>query len=253
MSRFKKKDKKTGGGGGWIVTFSDLMSLLLTFFILLYSMSNVDAEKFKTINQSLQGVLSGIGYRDILETSAENIIPSNGQDDGEDLEDFTPNQSIRADILSMYDIVSKYVQNENLDAKVTVNISKKGVFVDINETILFDPGSAIIKESGVEVLNKLEGLINNFDNDIVIEGHTDDVPMNTKRFPSNWDLSAGRAISVLRYLTENKNVLPERVSAMGYGEYSPIVPNDSPENRRINRRVNILIIIEDESDGESWT
>lgn len=247
-NRFNKDDNnKKSGAPMWMVTFSDLMSLLLTFFILLYSMSNVDAQKFKAINASLRGVLSGIGHTSIIEVENTDVTPS---EDMIDFEESPETQSnINEGILRMYETVQGYIEDENLDAKVSVNISKKGVFVDINETILFDPGSAELKPSGIEVLNKLEGLINDFKNDILIEGHTDDIPMNTAKFPSNWDLSSGRAISVLRYLSEVKDVDPTRLAAVGYGEYNPIVPNDNRENRQKNRRVNILIIFDEESDG----
>lgn len=248
MSRrgFNKKEKNTGGAPGWMITYSDLMSLLLTFFILLYSMSNIDAAKFKSISQSLQGVLSGLGYTHIIETPDN---PPTLSDEILDLDDSSNMNNIKEGILLMHERVSDYVSQEGLDAKVTVRMNKRGVFVDINEAILFDPGSAKIKESGIQVLKKLEGLINDFENELVIEGHTDDVPMRTALYPSNWELSTARAVSVLRYLSEVEGVDPKRLSAVGYGEYRPMVPNNSVENRSINRRVNILIIF-DVEDGE---
>lgn len=248
MSRrgFNKKEKNTGGAPGWMITYSDLMSLLLTFFILLYSMSNIDAAKFKSISQSLQGVLSGLGYTHIIETPDN---PPTLSDEILDLDDSSNMNNIKEGILLMHERVSDYVSQEGLDAKVTVRMNKRGVFVDINEAILFDPGSAKIKESGIQVLKKLEGLINDFENELVIEGHTDDVPMRTALYPSNWELSTARAVSVLRYLSEVEGVDPKRLSAVGCGEYRPMVPNNSVENRSINRRVNILIIF-DVEDGE---
>lgn len=246
MSRrkFGKKENKGGGAPGWMTTFSDLMSLLLTFFILLYSMSSINEVKFKKISQSLQGVLSGVGNPSIFDgtDSMEDSMDIMDVNQASDL------SSIQEGIFLMHDKVLSYVSDEGLDAKVSVSMNKRGVFVDIKEAILFDPGSAKIKEEGHEVLKKLEGLINNFKNDLVIEGHTDDVPMHTAMYPSNWELSTARAVSVLRYLSEKENVDPKRLSAVGYGEYSPMVPNDSAKNRAINRRVNILIIFDEESD-----
>lgn len=246
MSRrgFKKKD---GGGGapGWITTFSDLMSLLLTFFILLYSMSNVDATKFKSISDSLQSILSGLGQTTIIEGQGSEVILDQGENEMDNLiRDIT----VKQEILDMYDKVQDYVLTEELDAKVSVTMNRRGVFVDIKEAILFEPGSAEIKETGIIVLKQLEGLINDFDNDIVIEGHTDDVPMNTSLYPSNWELSTGRAVAVVRFLSEAERVDPKRLSAIGYSEYRPIAGNDNRANRAINRRVNILIIFDEESD-----
>ncbi len=124
------------------------------------------------------------------------------------------------------------------------------IYVDIKEAILFDSGSNEIKDSGLLVLEKIEGILNEFDNEIVIEGHTDNVPINNALFASNWELSTGRSVAVLRYLTEEGDIAPTRISATGYGEHKPIVENTNPENRAINRRVNILIIFDEESDKE---
>ncbi len=135
-----------------MITYSDLMSLLLTFFILLYSMSNIDAAKFKSISQSLQGVLSGLGYTHIIET------PDNPPTLSDEILDLDDSSNIKEGILLMHERVSDYVSQEGLDAKVTVRMNKRGVFVDINEAILFDPGSAKIKESGIQVLKKIRRL-----------------------------------------------------------------------------------------------
>lgn len=243
--RFKNKENKSSGSASWMTTFSDLMSLLLTFFILLYSMSTIDLEKFKSISYSLQSILTGLGEPTIIEgqDSKEPIFFYEDNDD-----DDSSNITMKEEILVMYDKVQDYIANEELDAKVSVSMNKRGVFVDIKEAILFPSGSAEIKESGLRVLKQLEGLINDFNNDIVIEGHTDDVPIRSILYPSNWELSTARAVSVVRYLSEVEKVNPKRLSAIGYGEYRPIVPNDNNENRGINRRVNILIIFDEESD-----
>lgn len=247
MSRRKeeKQQKSRGGAPGWMTTYSDLMSLLLTFFILLYSMSTVDAEKFKNISMSLQGILSGLGQVSVIDTGIEN---TGSTDEMMEFEDPISLIDVNEGILQMHEKVLEYVEEEGLEAKVSVSMNKRGVFVDIKEAILFDSGSAKIKDSGLEVLKKLEGLINDFNNDLVIEGHTDNIPSRTALYPSNWELSTARAVSVLRYLSEVENVDPKRLSAVGYGEYSPIVPNDTRENRAANRRVNILIIFDEESD-----
>lgn len=247
MSRRGYKKKDNGGAPGWLTTYSDLMSLLLTFFILLFSMSTVDAKKFKDIAFSLQTVLSGIGQPYPIEGGQidNRQIPNEyyvGEDDEVDIETFPE------EIQQMYDNVVGYIGDKELEAKVTVRANRRGVFVDIKEAILFEPGKAELKESGIQVLKQLEGLINNFDNELVIEGHTDNVPMNSHQYPSNWELSTARAVTVVRYLIDKENVDPKRLSAVGYGEYHPIVPNDNSINRSTNRRVNILIIINGEGE-----
>lgn len=246
--RRNKREKKSGGSAPWITTFSDIMSLLLTFFILLYSMSNLDAQKFQEMTKSLQGVLSGLGYTEILEGQDSTMeLPTEGEISADDI---LETSSLKDEIKEVYEKVINYVEAEGLDADVTVNYNKRGIFVDIKEAILFDSASPNIKASGLEVLKKIEGILKEFENEIVIEGHTDDVPMQSPLYPSNWELSTARSVSVARYLSETGNIPPNRLSAVGYGEYKPIVPNTSEENRAINRRVNILIIFDEESDKE---
>lgn len=246
MSRRKKKS--SGGPAPWIVTYSDMMSLLLTFFILLYSISTVDAQKFKNITEYLQLALSGDGRPAIMDGGTEQITTP--LDDAPFAEAENPEdeqmEPASLEIQRMYQKVNSYIRDLELEAEVSVMMQSSGVFVEIKDAILFESGSAELKPSGVELLGKLEEMLNDFENDIVIEGHTDNVPMSSALYPSNWELSTARAVSVLRYLYEVKDVDPTRLSARGYGEYSPLVPNDSSENRARNRRVNLLIVFERE-------
>ena len=247
MNRRKSRKNELSGGGapGWMTTYSDLMSLLLTFFILLYSMSTVDAEKFKNITISLQAVLMGIDAPTIIEGGSDDKpIPI---DEKLEINDYI-DSFLTGEIREMYEKVSDYVTKENLDAQVAVSMNQQGVFVDIKVAILFEPGSAELKSSGYQVLNQLEGLINDFDNDIVIEGHTDNVPTNSAIHPSNWELSTARAVTVVRFLSEVEKVDPKRLAAIGYGEYRPIAPNDTLVNKAANRRVNILIVFDKGSE-----
>jgi chemotaxis protein MotB len=246
MSRFKKKP--SSGTGGWIVTFSDMMSLLLTFFILLYSISTVDAQKFKNITEYLQLALSGDGRPSIMDGGTENVTTPLDEEPFAETESPTDQQMepVTAEILQMYNKINQYVTDIELQAEVSVMMISSGVFVEIKDAILFESGSAQLKDTGIELLGKLEAMLNDFENDIVVEGHTDNVPMNSLMYPSNWELSAARAVAVLRYLNEQMNVEPTRLSARGYGEYSPLAPNDTALNRARNRRVNLMIVFEKE-------
>ena len=233
MSRRKRHTQNNNNGYGWMITYSDLMSLLLTFFVLLFSMSSISADKFDNVASSFQSVLSG-SYKDSILDGQDGILELS--------EVVTRNEQ-------MYDKVTQYVINEGLGSNISVSMNTKGVFVELKEAILFEPGSASLKPEGNVVLQQLEGLINEFDNELVIEGYTDNIPMSSSRYPTNWELSTARAVSVVRHLAEVQNIDPKRLSAVGYGEYRPIVPNDSAENRASNRRVNILIIFDEESDS----
>lgn len=235
MSRrdLRRNNENEGGAPKWMVTYSDMMSLLLTFFILLFSMSTISSDKFDNIMSSFQSILSG--------SKSDSILY-----DGDNLIDLHE-ELIQTE--EMYDKVSDYLEDQDLGSDVSVSMDSKGIFVEMKDAILFESGRAELKPEGIEVLKKLEGLISDFDNELVIEGHTDNVPMTSGRFPSNWELSTARAVTVVRYLSESLDIDPGRLSAVGYGEYRPIKPNDTAENRAANRRVNILIIFNEESDN----
>lgn len=237
----RKEFKKDSGGGapGWITTFSDLMSLLLTFFILLFAFSELDAVKFKNMAVALQSVLMGETSTTIFEESlpSDNPIPSPIP---------APDMSeLESEIQEVFEKVKDFVEEHELSAQVSVKADARGVVIDIKENVLFDLGKADIKPESRIILDKLSLLFTEIDKDIVIEGHTDNLPINTYQFPTNWELSATRAVNVLRYFVEIKGADPTRITATGYGEYSPIESNDTVEGRAANRRVNILLLVFD--------
>ena len=248
MSRLKKKDSGGGGSPPWMATLADMMQLLLTFFILLYSMSNVDEEKFASVSTSLQmQFMNFSGQSPSIIDGYEGVQPMPIQESTIVTEDAIV-EEISPEVIEMYEKVGNFLIENELEAEVSVRLSSEGVFVDIKEAILFDSGSAKLKDSGLTILKQLEVLINDFDNDIVIEGHTDNIPITSVTYPTNWELSTSRAVSVVRYLSEVVGVDPTRLSARGYGEYSPIATNDTPTNRALNRRVNMFIVF-DEKGG----
>ena len=258
MARKRKNKKKVdqAGSPAWMTTYSDLMSLLLTFFILLFSMSSVSEERFKDAAQSLQMALVGSSSDSILDGNGEIIGDLVGDVDPEEIVveevPVDPNY-IPEEVIALYNTVNGFLEEEGLNADVTLSRDQEGVYIDIQEAILFDSGHATLKAAGSETLGQLAELFTLFDNEIIVEGYTDNVPMHSREFPSNWELSTGRALSVLRYLSESYDISPSRLSARGYGEHRPIVPNDSDENRALNRRVNIAIVHDDREDVPSGT
>lgn len=237
--RIEKKQKS--GAPAWMTTFSDLMSLLLTFFILLYSFSTLDAIKFKNVASALQSVLLGQTATTIFddEVPAENPIPTPMQ---------MPDKEMESEIEEVYEKVKSFVDEQGLNAQVSVAKERRGVVIDIKERVLFDLGKAVIKPDSIIVLDKLGDLFQTIDKDIAIEGHTDNLPIHTYQFPTNWELSAARAINVLRFFVEEKGADPTRISATGYGEFRPIASNDTAAGRAANRRVNILLLVYDYED-----
>jgi len=248
MARRKRKNQEEDNSGGWLTTFSDLMSLLLTFFILLFSMSNVSEAKFSSASQSIQKALVGeAGGDSILEESGiSNLDTGNGTGGSED----EATNDIPQQVTRMYEEAMAIIEAEGIGDQISVSSDQDGVYLDIQESILFDSGQAQISVIGQKTLDSLTDLLKFSDNDIIVEGFTDNVPMKSVKYPSNWELSTGRAMSVVRYLVEENNIEPSRMSGRGYGEFNPVVPNDTDENRSKNRRVNIVLVYQPEGDSE---
>lgn len=274
MARRSRKQKKPESAGAppWMTTFSDLMTLLLTFFVLLFSMSSVNEEQFREIAFALQMALLGSNHASLLDGEGDTLSDLNLEDldigeveDSGAFEDIDPEELevvdeaeaserlIPEEVHELYGVVMNYMEEEGIESDVTISRDQEGVYIDIKEAILFSPGSSEITDYGQNTLSSLSGMFELFDNRIIIEGYTDDVPMNTAQFPSNWELSAGRAMSVLRYLSESREVDPNRLSASAYGEHHPIVPNDSSESRAQNRRVNLVIVHNEREVFENGT
>ena len=139
-------------------------------------------------------------------------------------------------------IIQEKFKHLGRDQEVRTEITERGLVIHIVESALFDEGSAVLKSKAMEVLDLIYDDIKDKPNHIRIEGHTDDRPIRTELFPSNWELSAARATEVVRYYIENYAFPPDKISALGYGEFRPVQPNNSIENRARNRRVDIVIL-----------
>ena len=237
MARKKKKgdDIKTDG---WMDTYADTITLLLTFFILLYSISSVDGEKLKQLSQALQNSLKGT-------TSVKELQDIN--DLKVDIQ--TQNENKYEDLVGK---LNNIIEKNNLSDEIKIRKEDRGIVLQVDESILFDSGSANIKPSSIPVLNTISKIIKETDNEIVAEGNTDNVPIKNSEYDSNWELSTERALSIVKYLIKNENINPNRISLKGYGEYNPIAPNDNDVDRAKNRRVDILVVEQrDKSDNNS--
>jgi chemotaxis protein MotB len=136
----------------------------------------------------------------------------------------------------------KLIVDNNYSSSIQLEENERGITVHILDDVLFPPGTALVNESSKSVLTRLAEVIKSIPNDIRIEGHTDNSPINTARYPSNWHLSVDRALSTAYYLINEQGIDPDKVSIVGYSEYKPIVPNDSPTLRAKNRRVDLVIL-----------
>lgn len=226
MARRKKKGDDINTNG-WMDTYADTITLLLTFFILLYSISAVDSEKLKELAEALQFSLTG--KQSVKQLESLDDIKVDIEKESNKYEDLAKK-------------LNEIIDKNSLTEVIKIREEDRGIVLQVDESILFDPGKAEIKESSIDILNTISKIIEETDNDIVAEGHTDNVPINTAKYKSNWELSTARAMNIVKYFIENKNINPVRLSVKGYGEYNPIAPNDTPENRSKNRRVDILVV-----------
>ncbi|WP_188456514.1 flagellar motor protein MotS [Virgibacillus oceani] len=259
MRRRPIKGKKDKGAPKWMVTYSDMVTLILVFFILLFSMSQIDLVKFEAISDSFRNRMIFDFYPSPvpMDNPTEN---TSIEESGRNSNEFeTPSQlkniNDRDDTIDgkdslnelMHD-VEKYLDENKLNNVISASRNERGVVLVLQELILFDPGEANILEKGEPFLNKIGSLLSKIPNKVKVEGHTDSKPMKSFRYPSNWELSGARASSVVRYLV-NKNGFDEsRFTIVGYSDTKPLVPNDSPENMSKNRRVEIVIL---EKDNEA--
>jgi chemotaxis protein MotB len=267
----------------WLVTYSDMITNLLVFFVLLYSISMVDLIKFKEIATSLSTAF-GTGFIQFIDKSSKGYdIKTNGNSNpvvifdrfvppvikdidkigqnfyrGEknlqdqelkdkNIDEVQQNKALlsdeEAELLHIAQNIKSNITDAGLDNNVTLTLENGTLIIRIqSEGILFDSGTADLKQDILPLLNIIAESLKFYRGLIMIEGHTDNVPINTFKYPSNWELSTARAISVLRYWVENKMILPTDVVAAGYADTKPIATNDTPEGRSKNRRVEILIL-----------
>jgi chemotaxis protein MotB len=209
----------------WMTTYSDMVTLLLTFFVLIVSMSEIEIRKFEEALSFFQGRPSLLTHDALIRPTTPQLASAFR----------TKEQAER------YEALLEYLEENGLQEKVKVSLTDKGMHVTITDSVMFRSGEAILIEPSRTVLRLLAGVLDNTIESVVVEGHTDDRPINTSHFPSNWELSSARAATVVRYLLEVSGVQhPERFLSIGYGEHHPIDDNESAQGRSRNRRVEIL-------------
>jgi len=228
VRRFRRKFDEDEDLGRWLLTYADLITLLLAFFIVMYSMSQLDAKRFGKVTEALQGALRG----------GDSVMRSKDSDNTK-----TGHGLLNIGNLRM---IQKYVEEKfkTLGKRdvIETELTERGLVVHIMDQALFNEGSANLQSKARTILDLISETITLLPNHIRVEGHTDDKPINTPVYPSNWELSSARATEVVRYFTNNHAIPPHKISALGYGEYRPVMPNNSIENRARNRRVDIVIL-----------
>lgn len=237
----KRKSSKAPGAPLWMVTFSDLFMLVLVFFILLFSMSQIDLVKFKAVAESFKetNILdyypSAVPFDHPTDFTVETESTNNKE------EDQTNPQESEQNLEELLYEVQKFLDENDLQDVVIANRTERGIVLVLEEKVLYETAEARILPTAYPFLDKVGTLLTKIPNLVKVEGHTDNRPISTEKFPSNWELSAARASSVIRYLVAEHELDSERFVAVGYGDTRPIVPNTSSENFQKNRRVEIVI------------
>ncbi len=235
----------------WLMTYADLITLLLAFFVIMYAMSKVDAKKFEQMSEKLQGEFNssaeipqaattdlGAGVLKIgkLKLLAQRLeSPSFGQLKHR----VSLGPATNIPLSSGFDDTVRSSDEHN---QFTVEMNERGLIIHVLESALFLSGQAELQPQAQVLLDKIATEIRDLPNQIRVEGHTDSLPMRSFRYPSNWELSAARATAVVRYFVDSHDFAAARISALGYGEFRPLVSNDTPESRAKNRRVDIVIL-----------
>jgi chemotaxis protein MotB len=235
--RRKKREEEHENLERWLITYADLITLLLAFFIMMYVFSKQDAQKYDEVVGHLKTIFTGGPGRSGQGKDAAPLLfelpVKIAENTGEEVR-----KKLEAEIQSL-------TNNESIKKNISIFSNERGVVIRILEKALFDEGRADLKERAKDALGKIVPVVKNIDNQIRIEGHTDNVPINNHEFRSNWELSVRRATEVVSYFIEKYDFPPGRVSAVGYAEYRPVVVNDTSENRALNRRIEIIIIKSD--------
>ncbi|MBC7766012.1 MAG: OmpA family protein [Hyphomonadaceae bacterium] len=276
MKMHQEEEHEKESGERWVLTYADLITLLMVFFVVMYSMSSIDSKKYEAVAAQLSVTLGGADKSVIAagvgkesgssfdKKTGSSMVSSKTVNDKEPVDirkgeneidrqkqaiaDSVAKAEARAEAAAEAKIldnvegkIKEFIKEQNLSMQVTVNKDSRGTVISFTEALLFEKGSADIQTDRIMVVKKIAEIISQTVNFIRVEGFTDDLPIHTAKFDSNWELAAQRAINVGKSLI-GEGINTNRISCLSYGEYRPMAPNDSEANRRKNRRVDIVLI-----------
>jgi chemotaxis protein MotB len=250
MSLDLSEGESGGEGAGmmrWLLTYADMITLLMAFFIMMYSMSAINLDKFKRAASSLRSEFGPTTPSKGSGSGGSGILPHGSPTAGS----FVP--ILEEDVKLVEDKLHDYIKQNRLQDLVYTKHEFRGLVISlVSDNLLFPVGEADLRPPALAILDRISELLRDIPNTIMIEGHTCSLPIHTPRYPSNWELSAARACAVVRYLIDRWNIDPVRLAATGCADSRPVAPNDTEEQRVFNRRVQIIILARTQtpSDGE---
>jgi chemotaxis protein MotB len=242
MMKKKKEHHEEHVDETWLIPYADMLTLLLALFIVMFAMSKVDQQKLQRLSAEFSVIFSG-GSSVMAEggTSSTAVVQSEAANSGTSTE--KSNTEKEEDAMNeVKKNLESEIQSKGYADKVKIELNKEGLEISIQDAVLFNSGDAQVLKTVNPLLVEISKMIKGLDNEIKVVGHTDNVPITTSKFRSNWDLSAMRAINVMNFMVGSGGLSSDKISIQAYGEYRPKYSNDTAEGRAKNRRVEIFII-----------
>lgn len=222
----------------WVITFADMVTLLMVFFILLFAIGTIEQEKWRQLKESLREALGADAIEEMGTKQGLDVIQTQVDEQTVHAVDEV-GAMVNREMEDIISEVEEFVFKNKLAGEVRVSSDERGAVITISDVVLFPAGSAEMTPKGRTTLRQVFDVLKQFNYNIKVEGHTDNTPIHTLRYPSNWELSASRASEVAHMLIKD-GYPPERLSVEGFAEFRPKVPNTSPENRAVNRRIEVV-------------
>lgn len=246
----KKKHAEHVNHERWLVSYADFITLLFAFFVVMFAASNTDQKKAGQVAQAVQGAFHDLAVfapsGKVVPLYDEGGIPSGKQTAVGNTHGGFDSVGVvgksAEELKAVKGQLQQALKEEVKAGAVRISEDGRGVTISLAEAGFFDAGSAVMQPRAIEILDRIADKVRQLSGTVRVEGHTDNTPIHTAQYPSNWELSTARATHVLQYLLANGNVPPSRLSAVGYGEYRPIAENDTPVGRSANRRVDLVLL-----------
>jgi len=208
-----------GGSGRWLLTYADMITLLLAFFVIMYAISKVDAERYQAIAMSIRGAF-GMAAAPAPGAAVPPLEP----------------------LHPLVEVLRRHLAEDLRAGRLQIEATREAIVLRFQDAVFFGRGKAELTPGAQGILDRLAAVVKDLPNGVEAEGHTDILPIRSRQFPSNWELSAARATAVVRYLGETHGISPLRLAARGLGEHQPMYPNDPVRGEPRNRRVEIRIL-----------
>lgn len=269
----KREPEKPGNHERWLVSYGDLLTLLLAVFVVMYAMSQSDKKKVEEVAASMResfgySTQASAGQKGVLQSQdikpipaikpemavipiTDRMPPAGPRQGGIEKGRGGKTKAAEREFKEIMSSIEAYLVKNNVQNKVALSVTSRGLVVSLKEAGFFDSGSAKLKSESIQTLRGIADTLSRYANRFRVEGHTDSMPIRSTEFRSNWELSTARATNVIHFLIDSGGFSPESLSAVGYGEFQPVVDNSTAEQRAKNRRVDIVLLADEAAVGEA--